>query len=562
MIFFYLLTSLNIVLSSQIEVTLDDKIYIFLDGMAIKGIIKEYKNDELPLSKAYIIESLEKINYKRSQLSMIEQKILDRYLLKYNFIINNNENHTSLNNEVPDYRKSLTYYMKNYFSRLYQYNNNESEFFFLRHKNNNDIVWMNFGVNSRYETIERKNRIVYNYHYALGLILGNQVCIYSDANLYSMIYNNNFNNNPSEFKGGFPIDRPGFYGYEFERSFEYANSYIKYSSKFGEISFSKNSLVWGNGKYPVILSNNTPSFPLFKWTHSIARTSFSFFHGSIMPKSINIVNNGLMTSEKKYLVGHRSSVQVTDNFSLAFTEMLVYGGRSPELTYFFPTVFLWPIQHNMTSQSEDNILWFFESKYYFLDNYRIYGTFLIDELNTKQMFNDWFGNRWLCQIGLDFSKIIFSLPVTFKGEFTAARPWVYTHRVPAFGTYTHNGRSLGFKYGPNSQVLYLESHLFIDHRNSINISFEKLKYGIAPADDIDSGFDFGNDPNQNYLNANTNKYEHSTTWLIGDIQESYKIEFKYTYELSNSTQIQANLVSTKTESNIENSASFQFRINF
>ena len=100
--------------------------------------------------------------------------------------------------------------------------------------------------------------------------------------------------------------------------------------------------------------------------------------------------NGLITSEAKYLVGHRWEIATSEKLQVAFTEMLVYGGRDPELIYFLPTIFLWPVQHNMTSQSEDNILWFMEGQYFPINGLKLYGTFMIDELNTKEMFRETF----------------------------------------------------------------------------------------------------------------------------------------------------------------------------
>ena len=116
---------------------------------------------------------------------------------------------------------------------------------------------------------------------------------------------------------------------------------------------------------------------------------------------------------------------------------------------------------------------------------------MIDELRTSEIFNDWFGNRWSAQVGTHKAGNILSYPTDLRIEWTVARPWSYTHRVPNYGTYTHNGRCLGFEYGPNSQLLLLENRWWINTRNRLKISFEQLKWGKEPEEDMADNFDFG-----------------------------------------------------------------------
>ena len=71
---------------------------------------------------------------------------------------------------------------------------------------------------------------------------------------------------------------------------------------------------------------------------------------------------------------------------------------------------------------------------------------MIDELKVSQIFKNWYGNRWVMQIGAHTAGNVLSYPSDMRLEWTAARPWAYTHRVPLYGTYTHNGRGIGFDF--------------------------------------------------------------------------------------------------------------------
>ena len=269
----------------------------------------------------------------------------------------------------------------------------------------------------------------------------------------------------------------------------------------------------------------------------------------------------MIVDESKYLVGHRWEVMFSDKLYTAFTEMLIYGGRDPELIYFLPTIFLWPVQHNITSKSEDNIAWSFEGQYHLLNGLKIYGTFMIDELRTSEMFKNWSGNRWVMQAGIHSVGDILSLPVDFLVEWTAARPWAYTHRVPLYGTYTHNQRCLGFVHGPNSQLLLLENTWWIDHRNIFIIVYEHLKWGEKPSDEIGDGYHFGNNSNENYLLENPD-YHYNTGWLIGDIHSLHHLSLIWEYKLSNMIGIEFEFLNRIEEKKAINAISIQLNLDY
>ena len=75
-----------------------------------------------------------------------------------------------------------------------------------------------------------------------------------------------------------------------------------------------------------------------------------------------------------------------------------------------------------------------------------------------------------------------------------------------YGTYTHNGRCLGFEYGPNSQLLFMENRWWINPQHQLSIIYKKLKWGMKPEDEIGDGFDFGSNPNESYNVANPEYY--------------------------------------------------------
>ena len=96
---------------------------------------------------------------------------------------------------------------------------------------------------ARYEMRDLYHKLPYSYHYSLSILLGKHFSVYSDADLYSMVYNSTFSEYPDESKGGYPLYHEGFYGYDTEIAFEYANSYIQYSSNLGNIALKVEPLL-------------------------------------------------------------------------------------------------------------------------------------------------------------------------------------------------------------------------------------------------------------------------------------------------------------------------------
>ena len=136
---------------------------------------------------------------------------------------------------------------------------------------------------ARYEINNSNGRLPYSYHYNLSVLLGDNFIVYSDADLYAMVYNTGFGEYPYEYKGGFAAYHDGIYGSDHEMSFEYANAYVQYSSNIGHISLATEPLFWGNARYPIILSDNVPPFSMISWDKRLGNSRFSFFHGTIMP---------------------------------------------------------------------------------------------------------------------------------------------------------------------------------------------------------------------------------------------------------------------------------------
>jgi hypothetical protein len=144
----------------------------------------------------------------------------------------------------------------------------------------------------------------------------------------------------------------------------------------------------------------------------------------------------------------------------------------------------------------------------------------MDELAWAELFNDWWGNKYVYQAGMYLvSNSKINLP-DLRIEVAIARPWTYTHD-DSVNTYTSAGIGLGLPQGPNSQSILVESSWWPTARWYINGSYLWLKKGT----------DLGSSATDNYDLRDRDK-DYETPFLLGTTTTSSKITLETHYALS------------------------------
>jgi len=535
LLFLLIISGIHVAHASQLDVPIDDPVYEYLDRLATRGLLPYYLNDIKPLTRDEIARQLVRLNEQRDALSRVDRQLLDEYRADYRFELTDKRYYKLGKGKDTWFWFSGAGSLKNGFREdILSYTPNREKPRLMVYESGKEMVWLDWLEKVRFESKNDLGRIFFQHSLRLSTQLGPHFSAYTDGNLYSYTMHHGFTEPVPEYKGGFFSYRKESEAVQYF-SWDYANAYIQYSSLLGDMKAGIQPLIWGNGTHSLILSDNVNQFPFVSWSKSIGKSRFSFFHGKIQPAepTRNNPNTGSKIYAPKYLVGHRWEISFSKKLHGTFSEMLVYGDRNPELVYLIPPVFLWPIQHSLTQKNQDNILWFFEGEYFPAPNLKLYGTFLLDELRFSEMFKNWTGNRWAVQGGFQFTPPLQTVSTDFIFEFTAVRPWTYTHRVPLFGTYSHGGQSLGFYAGPNSQLVYAENRWWLSRRQFLSLSFQQLKHGVNPLDPSDPDYyPIGSDVNESYLDRNP-AFDQNTRWLMGDIITTKDISLNWRYQLSN-----------------------------
>ena len=188
--------------------------------------------------------------------------------------------------------------------------------------------------------------------------------------------------------------------------------------------------------------------------------------------SINNVSNSNNVFQR-YIINHRLDFIFKDNIRLGIYEQIIFGAKSPPLSYLIPLNPLWSSQHS--GNDLDNLQIGIDWDYY-LKGYRIYGAMMIDEWAPFDTFSDNERNWFAYQIG--FSRIlnISDKRALMKIEYALIDPRAYTHRF-IINQPKHNGYNLGYWSENNSDDIYSNLTVFINDNSMIKFEYQYTRFG-------------------------------------------------------------------------------------
>ena len=298
-----------------------------------------------------------------------------------------------------------------------------------------------------------------------------------------------------------------------------ASFYIKNQLFDIEIARTPYSWGWSTTQSPIIASAAVP-FSRVALYKTLGSFRLQALHGSLLYSSIDSTHQSNIKKEK-YVAAHRLEWDMSSNMTVSFTEMALYGDRPPEIGYINPVSLYWAQEHNLGDL--DNIIMAADMAWRIRPGFIFYHTLLWDELSWLDLFKDWWGNKFVYQIGSFYAPKNIRLP-DIRLEYTQCRPWVYTHSDFPF---SHAGQLIGFPYGPSSRVLRLETFWFPTDRIELEASLEKIEKGTG----------FGSDVSDNY-DERDRSLDLSTPLLLEPIEESFRLYVKSAILLTDMLKIQ------------------------
>jgi hypothetical protein len=196
----------------------------------------------------------------------------------------------------------------------------------------------------------------------------------------------------------------------------------------------------------VVFSDRVNEYDYFTLEEQVGQFRFSLLHTTLQADSLDTVSGKYPS---KYAAIHQITWQPKDHLRLFYGETVIYGNRI-DLSYLLPANY-WRVQkYNINDR--DNLALYGGIDAEAAKNLSLYATLLIDELTVRKLFTNWWGNKYAFQAGTSLRMPAFKVcsadAPRFGLEFTAVRPWTYTHYANV-SMYSHDARPLGYPKGSN-----------------------------------------------------------------------------------------------------------------
>ena len=418
------------------EPVTDEAVYLFLDELAGDGII-DINRVVKPYSRKVIAEQLQEADSQRDLLSRRQRGELDFWLVSYSLTEGDGKLKLLFNPATAQYRDSL-------------FSVTVSPILGLTAGATPDASadWLT-GV-ARTRTISWKNgaKVYGNYkNWAFFAALQDN---HQDPLLGSALY-------LTRERGGHIKN-----GTDFSEM----TGGISYMWRWGDISFLKDSPVWGSGYAGTnILSGRAPSFMQIRLHLKPADwVEMTWLHGWLTSMVVDSSRSYWLTNaygteyreiyHKKYIAANLFTFTPVPRLHVSLGNSVVWS--DPRITpyYLMPIFFYKSVDHGVNSGiNNSNAQMFIDISSNNIRRLHLYGTLFIDELSTARFTTSDY-NFFSWKGGFRTGNFSFTPNIWFMAECTFTYPLTFQHNVPVT-TFENQGYNMGHWLRDNSRSWYL-----------------------------------------------------------------------------------------------------------
>ncbi len=484
---------------TQIEnVPVDNQVYEFLDRMGIRGILPLYSNTMIPLSRQEVARLLQIVDEKKKQLSEAERGFLTKFKSEFIHEIELTKEDAfvllrgdSISGIIADKEKYIYAYSDSSIYLAVEFLGK------IEHRGSSGDTYGS--VNSTLEeyggrirgTI--KNKLGFYIQATNGTLFGSRALALSDIRLKGNVKFNDLNSS----------------------NFDFAQAYLRADLGWFNIQFGREYNLIGTGYSDrLLLSNNAPVMDFLKLDFNYKSFQFVFLQGSLVdPYSL----------WNKYLAMHRAKFSVFDLMNIGISEMIIYQRTSPDFAYINPINFYKSSEHSL--KDRDNAFLNLDLEIFPIRNYKLYGTWLIDDIDFKKMGTGWWGNEFAWQGGIYISDIVCVQNLDGVLEYTRIEPYVYSNRLSG-NSFSNNRIGLGHHLGPNSDEWFVQISYKPTKKFRTWISYTFTRHGENTYQDGVIVENVGGDVMQGHREYDS----EFVKFLDGDLVKNNKLQIRAAYE--------------------------------
>ena len=316
-----------------------------------------------------------------------------------------------------------------------------------------------------------------------------------------------------------------------------ARGYITFSAIKDHVSFQfghdKNFI--GNGHRSMILSDYANNNLFLKIQTKVWRITYTNLFKEL---TVQYNRGADRLLDKKYAAFHHLNINVTKWLDIGIYEAVVFRRNNHfELQYLNPLIFYRAIEQALGSP--DNMLLGIDFKANMLRHVSLYGQFVLDEFNSKNIVarNGWWANKFAAQLGMKYINAFGVQHLDLQGEFNVARPYMYAHNS-SNSNFTHYNQPMAHPLGAN----FYEAVGILRYQiiKPLNIT-GRLIYAIKGADT--TGTNFGGDVFMPSVNQNfgLNVYqEFGNTITQGVKQNIFMLNLIVSYQIKHNMYVDVN----------------------
>jgi hypothetical protein len=504
---FLILISISFLSFAQIEnISSDHPVYNFLKKLSVKGIINDYDDVVLPLSRSAVAEFLNAASGNEA-LTPSERALLNKYSEKFSpdqqivSLVDNKFRGIFSRREKKLYLYSdslITVTINPVFDLKGMYST----------ENSNSSIQTNFG-----------GRLFGSYNNWFGFSVLASNAYVSGSRLLAL--------RDSRIEQSFTFNETGL---NFR---DHTEGHLSLRHGIINLQLGRERILWGSGYINRMnLSGSSPNFDFIRFGLAYKAIKYDFIHGWLVQPAltayIDSLTGNIRTREPKYIALNRIGLDIFDNFNAGISQAVIYAERPVEAAYLNPFLFWESAQRSLGDL--DNSFLSIDMRWRLVKGLEWSFTFLFDDVHFGRLFSDGWNvvdNKTALQTGLYYMpSFLPDLGIMF--EYNQVRPFTFSHagRNEAL-TYTNNSYFLGLPVHPNSVNYSLGMDYLLDENFTMNLNFSHTDHGsnqYSPEGHIIRNYG-GN------IFENLTLYEPSKAYLLGGIPEKeYNINASVQWE--------------------------------
>ena len=203
--------------------------------------------------------------------------------------------------------------------------------------------------------------------------------------------------------------------------------------------------------------------------------------------------------------------------------MIIYQRYSPEFAYLNPVNFYKSSEHSL--RDRDNALLGFDLEVFPRNGYKLYGAWLIDDIDFSRIGTDWWGNEFGWQGGLCVTDVVGVPNVDAVLEYTRLSPYLYSNRING-NDYTHNNVGLGHHLEPNSDEWFAQIRYRPAKSLSTKITYVHQRHG----ENIVSNGQIVKNVGGNILQGHRSSDSETASFLDGNFVTNHRLQAQIVLE--------------------------------